>query len=200
MDGGISRTDASGVTRHYCVHCDPLKEAGTPGMGTSSLEGESESQYGRFALIIGSILIVSLLLTFVLTGSVTLLSWMPRFMGVFFLTFAAFKFIDLSGFAASFSNYDIIAKRLPGYGRVYPYLEATLGLGYLTQPGAPLDVATLVLMSVSAIGVALQLGSKRKLRCACLGTFVKLPLTTVSLTEDVVMGTMSVVMLVAHLH
>jgi hypothetical protein len=45
------------------------------------------------------------------------------------------------------------------------------------------------------MGVAQALREKRTIQCACLGTALKLPMTKVTLAEDVVMGLMALVML-----
>ena len=37
---------------------------------------------------------------------------------------------------------------------------------------------------------------KRKIRCACLGTILKLPMSGITLLEDLLMGVMALVMLV----
>jgi hypothetical protein len=58
---------------------------------------------------------------------------------------------------------------------------------------------TLVLMLVGAAGVLKALLDKRAIRCACLGTALNLPMTTVTLVEDLTMAAMAAGMLVLHL-
>ena len=58
---------------------------------------------------------------------------MMDFMGLFFITFSFFKILDLKGFSKSFQLYDPLAKVLPGYAMVYPFIEITLGLLFLLQ-------------------------------------------------------------------
>ncbi len=69
-------------------------------------------------------------------------------------------------------------------------------MAYLTgfQPELT-NLLTLVVMSVSAIGVVQSLMAKRKIRCACLGTVFNLPMSTVTLVEDSLMAGMAAVML-----
>lgn len=124
---------------------------------------------------------------------------MQNFMGAFFVTFSFFKLLDLRGFADSYSMYDIVARRIPAYGYVYPFIELILGMAYLAriQPIAT-NVATLFVMAISAIGVVQSLLAKRKIRCACLGTVFNLPMSTVTLAEDVSMVVMAVAMLFSH--
>ena len=100
-------------------------------------------------------------------------------MAGFFLVFSAFKFLDLTGFANAYSTYDLLAKRWHGYGFIYPFLELCLGLAYLFrfQPTAT-HVATVALMGFSSLGVFAALRQKRTIQCACLGTVLKLPMST----------------------
>ena len=55
---------------------------------------------------------------------------------------------------------------------------------------------TLVLMLVGGAGVGRALLDKRAIRCACLGTALNLPMTKVTLVEDLTMAVMAAVMLV----
>ncbi|MDP1563943.1 MAG: heavy-metal-associated domain-containing protein, partial [Pirellulaceae bacterium] len=121
---------------------------------------------------------------------------MNNFMGGFFLVFSFFKLLDLRGFADSYQMYDVVAQRFRSYGYAYPFIELSLGVAYLTgfQPVFT-NVVTLVVMSVSAIGVFKSLVAKRKIRCACLGTVFNLPMSTVTLVEDSLMAGMAALML-----
>lgn len=126
---------------------------------------------------------------------------MRHFMGGFFLTFSFFKLLDLRGFADSYRMYDVVARRIPAYGYVYPFIELLLGAAYVTgfQPVAT-NLVTFVVMSVSAVGVVQSLLAKRKIRCACLGAVFNLPMSTVTLVEDALMIVMAAVMLVPGSH
>jgi hypothetical protein len=122
------------------------------------------------------------------------LPFMQGFMGLFFCQFALFKFFDLNGFADGFSTYDIVAKKSRAYAYAYPFMELALGLGYVSLFTPWLVyLLTVVLMAVSAVGVFRNMG--KKISCACLGTVLKVPLSTVSLVENVGMGIMAAWML-----
>lgn len=123
------------------------------------------------------------------------LSFMHGFMGLFFLIFAMFKLFDLKGFADGFSTYDLIAKPFRPYAYAYPFMELALALAYLSlwQPQTTY-LATLVLMAVSAAGV-LRGVRRGGISCACLGTTLNVPLSTVSVVENVGMGLMAAWML-----
>jgi hypothetical protein len=133
-------------------------------------------------------------------GSFHAMHAMNDFMGLFFVAFAFFKLLDLPGFANGFAGYDLLARRWAGWGYLYPFVELALGVAYLVrwQPLA-INVVTLIVLTVSSVGVLRALLDRRAIRCACLGTVFNLPMTTVSLAEDVGMAVMAAVMIVAGL-
>lgn len=121
---------------------------------------------------------------------------MYDFMGSFFVVFGLFKLINVQGFANAYSEYDIIAKRSRLYAYSYPFIELALGIAYLARYQLMIaNWITLTLMIISSIGVAYALMHKKDIECACLGTVFKLPMTYVTLLEDVLMGAMALVML-----
>lgn len=124
--------------------------------------------------------------------------WMQHFMAGFFLTFSFFKLLNLRGFAEGYRTYDVVAKSLPAWGFIYPFVELALGVAFLTgfQPLLS-NAVTLVVMGISTIGVMQSLLKKVRFQCACLGTIIKLPLSKVTLFEDLLMVGMSATMLLA---
>lgn len=121
---------------------------------------------------------------------------MGTFMAGFFLIFSFFKLLDIRGFASSYRMYDIVAKAIPGYGFVYPFIELALGAAYLTGFNPLItNWVTLVVMGISLVGVVQSVLNKRKIRCACLGSVFNLPMTTVTIVEDSLMMGMAAVML-----
>ena len=140
-----------------------------------------------------------LILIFLYILGVSLLSLHPMnaFMAGFFLVFSGFKLLDLPGFATAYATYDLLAKRWRGYGFLYPFLELALGFAYLLhwQPSLTY-IATIIIMGFSSFGVIHALTKKQKIQCACLGTVLNLPMTVVTLVEDLLMVIMAVIMLV----
>ena len=154
------------------------------------------SSYKPLILVFAYILLVTLAVEFV-NGSFVLHRFMPNFMAGFFLLFSFFKMLDLRGFASSYSMYDLLAKRVPAYGFIYPFIELGLGIAYLLAYRPMLiNVITLFVMAFSSIGVILAVMNKQKIRCACLGTGFNLPMTTVTIIEDLLMAVMAAWMLV----
>lgn len=107
------------------------------------------------------------------------------FMAGFFIVFAGFKLIDLKGFSQGYRTYDILAKRWNAYGYIYPFIELFFGLSMiLALYEAPILVAEIIVMTFSGIGVLQKLMRRERFSCVCLGTFLKIPLTKITLVED----------------
>jgi hypothetical protein len=125
--------------------------------------------------------------------------WMRHFMAGFFIVFAFFKLLNLKGFADSYKMYDIIAARWSAWGYIYPFVELTLGVLYLINL-APLatNISTAIILGVSSIGVIKSNLDKKKIRCACLGDVFNLPMSTVTIVEDLTMVGMAVFMLFSY--
>lgn len=129
--------------------------------------------------------------------SIDWLGWMNQFMAGFFLVFSAFKLLDIKGFAEGYATYDLLAKRWYGYGFIYPFLELGLGVLYLINwfpIGTP--ILTIIIMGFSTLGVINSLLKKQAIRCACLGTVINVPLSTITLIEDLGMVVMAALMLI----
>jgi len=130
------------------------------------------------------------------SGSFNWMNAMNNFMAGFFLVFSFFKMLDLSNFAMSYSSYDIIAKKWYGYGFVYPFIELTLGVLYLLQLNPVFtNMATIIVMGISSVGVIQSVMQKRTIQCACLGAVFNLPMSTITIIEDLLMVAMALVML-----
>jgi hypothetical protein len=124
---------------------------------------------------------------------------MLDFMGIFFLLFGSFKLINLKNFAEAYAKYDLIARRSRIYALAYPFIEVALGIGYIARYNLYLlNVLTIIIMLISAAGVATSLYKKEHVQCACLGMVFKLPMTYVTLAEDLLMVAMAGYMLLMH--
>ena len=145
-----------------------------------------------------------LILTYI-TIAALLLNWeawdtnqaMLDFMGLFYIVFSFFKMLDLNGFPESFRMYDPLAKVFPFYGKIYPFLETVLGLMFLMRWEVTIAlIVTLIVLGITTVGVTRTLLSKKKIRCACLGTALNLPMTEATFIENTIMLAMAIVMLI----
>lgn len=155
--------------------------------------GRIKRYWPLFALILVGILAATAL-QWGIGGS--LRRWMHSFMGFFFCKFALLKLFHPSLFADGYQRYDLLAKRSRFYAYLYPVLELALGLAYLSFFAPPFTyIATILLMGFSSVGVISALRKGLDLRCACMGTVLDVPLSTVTLTEDISMSLMALWML-----
>ena len=162
----------------------------------TSLEEEKPlvKQLFPLFLIFGYIIAASFLLNF---KPFNLSNFMLDFMGLFYIVFSFFKFLDLKGFPESFKMYDPLAKAIPAYGWIYPFIELALGLLFLMRIQIPLALLiTLVILGITTIGVTKSLLDKKTIQCACLGTALKLPMTKATFIENSIMIVMAIVMLI----
>jgi copper chaperone CopZ len=147
--------------------------------------------YAPLLLILGYISMASF------AHAASIHDWMIHFMAGFFMVFSFFKLLDVGGFANAYATYDVLAKKFRAYGLLYPFLELGLGVCYLFRIELhTINIITLVLMGFSSIGVIGALLKKQTIRCACLGTVLKLPMSAVTLVEDIGMAAMAAWMLI----
>lgn len=158
----------------------------------------SKKEYYKFA---GVILVIALCATVMsVVVGFDWQEWMRWFMGGFFVFFGSFKLIGYEMFILLFPTYDPLGKRFKYYTYGYPFIELFLGFLYCANL-YPLfrDVITVALLSIGAWGVLKNLPrGSAAIKCACLGNVIKLPLSTVTLIEDVTMASMALIMLISH--
>ena len=124
------------------------------------------------------------------------MQWMRHFMAGFFLVFSFFKMLNLKGFAESYAMYDVLAKKIPAWAYLYAFVELGLGVAYLINVNPFLtNLTTLVVMSISIIGVLQSVLNKKQIQCACLGAVFNLPMSFITIIEDGLMILMSAGML-----
>ncbi len=145
-------------------------------------------------IILVYISIASLLLNFKNWNSTNA---MLDFMGLFYIIFSFFKILDVKGFSVSFRMYDPLAKKIPLYGIIYPFIEILLGIMFLTRIKVELAlILTIIVLGITSIGVTHTLLNKRSISCACLGTTLKLPMTEATFIENALMIIMALVLLI----
>lgn len=130
----------------------------------------------------------------------TLLTWQTLgwFVSLSMILLGLQKLKDIESFSTMFLNYDLLAKRWVRYGYIYPFIETGAGIlmtaMVATWLSAPL---ALIIGTIGAVSVFKAVYvDRRELKCACVGGDSNVPLGFVSLTENLGMVAMSIVMLV----
>lgn len=187
------KTFETALPEKYTIEAERPKNVLTPSREEKTSKKSDLQQLFPLFLILLFISGVSILLNY---KSWRLNQVMLDFMGLFLVVFSFFKLLDLKGFPESFRMYDPLAKLVPAYGWLYPFLELSLGLLFLMRIQIPLAlIITLIVLGITTIGVAKSLMRKTSISCACLGTALKLPMTKATLIENVIMITMAITML-----
>ena len=152
-------------------------------------------EYLKFGLVITGVTVAAWLYT--AWSGISLLQFLESFLGVFFLTFAAFKLINLKEFAYGFQSYALMKDRSVLWGYFFPFVQVAFGMLYmLGRGGYLLDGVVVVWSGANAYIVWLTLQKKDTIFCVCLGSVIKLPLTTISFVEDFGMVIMALVMII----
>jgi len=147
-----------------------------------------------FPYFLAAVLIIGTVLSFTY-------NFMILYMGLFFIVFSLFKMPAWKGFIEAFRTYDILAKAIPFYAPIYPLIEFGLGVLFLVNYFSgefllsTIAWVTLVIMAIGGIGVGIKLLKREKFQCACLGTWINVPLTKVTLLENILMVLMSIVLI-----
>lgn len=156
---------------------------------------KADSSYLPLIIIIG--LIFTTALIFSVLDGFSIRNFISYFMTAFFITFAGFKLIDLKGFAQGYSTYDLLARKVFAYGYIYPFIELFFGIAMIVAYQSKLLLmAEFIVMAFSGFGVAIKLAKREKFQCVCLGTFLKVPLTYVTLVEDFGMAALAAILLI----
>lgn len=160
--------------------------------------GARLSNYAPLLVLICVSILVAMSVGHALGGG--LRAGMSAYMGFFLSVFALLKLFDLKGFADGFHMYDLFASRWRPYGYVYPFLELGLGLAWFAMAAPVLTAAlTIALFAFGAVGVVKAMSRHLDIDCPCMGNVLRAPLSAVTLTEDVAMIGMGLVMLTSWL-
>ena len=164
------------------------------GLGPDPQEGET---YQPVIAIFAVTLLMALTTSWAMLGSISIIRVAELFIAFSMCVLGIQKLRDLKGFATGFVQYDLLAQRYVPYAYVYAFIEAAGGAlmiaGLFTWIVAPLVLLASSLGAISIIKAVYI--EKRDLKCACVGGDSSVPLGFISLTENLMMMTMAVWML-----
>jgi len=155
--------------------------------------------YAPVIAVFAATALMALAAAYAASGTIAAPRTVQWFIGFSMAVLAMLKLRDVEQFSTMFLNYDLLARRWPRYGYLYPFFELIAGVlmiaGALTWIAAPL---ALVIGGIGAVSVvkAVYL-DRRELKCACVGGDSNVPLGFISLTENLMMIAMALAMLAA---
>ena len=111
-----------------------------------------------------------------------------NYMGFILIIFGLLKLYDLKKFAEIFNKYDLISKNLKIYAYIYPFLEIILGILMLYNIKIrEVNLITFIIIISSLVSVTLSVLKGEQLRCGCLGSFFHVPLSYITISENIIM-------------
>ena len=139
-----------------------ISEKQTKNIFKSAEEAQEKNEWKQLFplfLIFGYIIVTSYLLNY---KAWNLEAFMLDFMGLFYIIFSFFKLLDLKGFPESFKMYDPLAKVVPSYAWIYPFIEVALGIMFLMRFEIPVALlVTIIVLGITTIGVTKVLLDKK---------------------------------------
>lgn len=165
------------------------------GLGPDPKEGET---YQPVVAIFAVTLLMALTTTWAMLGAISIIRVAELFIAFSMCALGIQKLRDLKNYATGFVQYDLLAQRYVPYAYVYAFIEAAGGAlmiaGWFTWVVAPI---VLLASSIGATSIVKAVYiEKRDLKCACVGGDSSVPLGFISLTENLMMMTIAVWMMV----
>ena len=188
------KKEVEGRTHFYCDHHKIEGSVKVP-----HIKQESEFKKLIPLLSIFGLIVILIAITSYIQMDFSGMNIMMLLMGYFFVVFGLFKLINLKNFAEAYATYDVIAMRSKIYAYAYPFIEIGLGgMYFLYFGGIYRDVFTFVIMTVGTYGVWKVLKNKEQIPCACLGMVFHVPMTKVTLFENLLMALMALYMVLSY--
>lgn len=160
-------------------------------------EGQEGTTYQPIVAIFATTFFTALSASFSIYGNFLPSRIFELFIAFSMIVLGIMKLRDLSSFSVQFLSYDLLARKKVRYAYAYPFLETGAGIlmlgGFLTFLSS---AAAFFIGTVGAISVVKAVYiDKRQLKCACVGGGSNVPLGFVSLTENLMMVTIAVWMI-----
>lgn len=192
---GTYYENINGSTHYFCEH-HKTEQA------IKVLNVQHQSTFQKLLPLISMFGVIAILtaITMYIKQDYSFMTGMMSMMAYFFLVFGLFKLSNLSAFADAYMTYDILAKKSRTYALLYPFIEIGLGVLYFFVIGGIYrDIFTFIIMTIGTVGVWKALQNKDEIPCACLGTVFSVPMTKVTLFENLFMALMALYMVITTL-
>ena len=186
------RTDKGGLVHHYCEHHAPK---GSTKIGDTNRVSLFKVYRPLFVVLL---FILAYMLIRVSVRPYNGLDVLVNdFMAGFFLVFGILELYTYRSFQEVLKRYDPIAKRFDIYAKVYPITFILFGILLHTNNAVfVISLATIAMLGIQTFGIINVLNSGEKIQCACIGTAFSLPLSWVTVGENLLMILMSITMVI----
>ncbi|WP_228244125.1 glutaredoxin [Porphyrobacter sp. GA68] len=154
-----------------------------------SVQKKGDTSYQPVIAIFGVAFLLGLAISWYAFDTIFTVQAIEWFVSLSMALLAVQKLQDVRSFSTMFLNYDLLARRWPRYGYLYPFGEGMAGVLMVAHALPIISVpVSLFIGTVGAVSVfkAVYI-DKRELKCACVGGNSNVPLGFVSLTENLFM-------------
>ena len=154
----------------------------------------------KILIIILAVILFYVGLRYVLAPYSDLDKFLNDFMAGFFLIFSVLQINTLNSKKEALRKYDPIAKKFPWYAEVYPFVFLFFGVALHTN-SIPIIVSvfTILMLGIQTCGIIKALKKGTRVLCACAGTKFSIPLSYVAVTQNGIMITMAVLIILLNL-
>jgi copper chaperone CopZ len=143
--------------------------------------------YLPFILVVMFVVLVALAAQ-ISMGHFDVQALLTHLLAGFFIGLSYFKLLDVNAFAEKFAEYDPLAKNFPEYGTFYPFIEVLLGLLLISgQMNILANVLTIIILTITLAGVQQHLQTTDKTQSATIGASFSLPLSKITIAENLIM-------------
>lgn len=194
MDATHLLVDKDSLVHSYCKHHAP---SGSKKINQSHILPVLKT-YRILFLLVGLIFLY-MLGRYYFLSNYGLDNILNDFMAGFFMFFGAFQLNSLSSTSEALKKYDPLAQKFSWYVGLYPFVFFFFGL-LLHFHSASLIVSllTIPMLGIQTMGIIKALKSGANIECACAGTKFSLPLSYVTVVENLIMVTMSIAMIIIY--
>lgn len=156
----------------------------------------SEKTYRPIIALFAVTALMAFATSYAFTGAVFTTRALGWFISFSMTVLALLKLQNIERFSTMFLNYDILAKQWVPYSYIYPFAEALAGILMIAGTFKWLSIPiALFIGTIGAISVIKAVYiDKRELKCACVGGESNVPLGFISLTENLMMIGMALLM------
>jgi glutaredoxin len=120
------------------------------------------------------------------------------FVGFSMCVLSILKLRDLESFSLQFLNYDLLAQKFVPYAKIYAFAEMIVGALMIAGTSLTFIIAAPIAFFIGSVGAVSVFKAvyidKRDLKCACVGGNSKVPLGFISLSENLMMVGMGIIM------
>ena len=194
MDATHLSIDKDSLAHSYCKHHTP-----------SGLKKINQSQIFSVLKTYRILFVLAGLMFFYMLGRYYFLSnygldnVLNDFMAGFFMFFGALQLNSLSSTSEALKKYDPLAQKFSWYAGLYPFVFFFFGLLlHFHSASMIVSLLTIPMLGIQTLGIINVLKSGANIECACAGTRFSLPLSYVTVVENLIMVTMSIAMIIIY--